>query len=105
MVFCPSYNLPKKKKKKKDKAYVYLSKDTKFGGYLWNGKVLDIHSAQTKSGLLDSHDQCTLYAWYGWYVAYITNLTKLSHINLFMNVYSSFKKKSDIFLWIKKIDL
>ena len=28
MTFCPSYNLPKKK----DKAWVYLSKDTKFEG-------------------------------------------------------------------------
>ena len=26
---------------------------------LRNGKVLSTHSAQTESGLLDSHDQCT----------------------------------------------
>ena len=26
---------------------------------LWSGKVLSTHSTQTKSGLLDSRDQCT----------------------------------------------
>ena len=41
MALCPSYNLSKKRKKKKeeDKAQVYLSKDTKFGGQVikWEG--------------------------------------------------------------------
>ena len=40
---------------------------------LWNENVLGTHSAQIESGLLDSNDQYTIYAWYEWYVAYMTN--------------------------------
>ena len=51
-----------------------IQKKLSSGARLWNEKVLSTYSAQTESGLLDSNDQYTLYAWYGWYVAYMTNL-------------------------------
>ena len=52
-----SYKLPKIKTKIKPRS-IYpktLNSEAK----LRNRKVLDTHSAQTKSGLLDSYDQCT----------------------------------------------
>ena len=50
---------------------------------LQNENVLGTHSAQTESGLLDSNDQYTIYAWYEWYVAYMTNTwLTLTQINL-----------------------
>ena len=54
---------------------------------LQNENVLSTHSAQTESGLLDSNDQYTLYAWYEWYVAYMTliNQTKSHKSILWMH--------------------
>ena len=43
---------------------------------LWNGKVLDTHSAQTEFGLLKSCDRCTPYVWYEWYIAHMNKLKK-----------------------------
>ena len=57
MAFCPSYNLPKIKIKIKPRST--YPKTLNSGARLWNGKVLGTHSAQTESGLLDSHNQCT----------------------------------------------
>ena len=51
---------------------------------LQNWKVLGTHFAQIEYGLLNSNDQCTLYAWYEWYIAYMRHSTKLSHINLYL---------------------
>ena len=60
MDFCPSYNLPKKKKKrKKIKPRSTHPKTLNLEARLRNGKELGTHSAQTKSGLLDSYDRCT----------------------------------------------
>jgi len=57
MAFCPSYNLPKVKAKIKPRST--YSKTLNSEARLRNGKVLDTHSVQTDSGLLNSHDQCT----------------------------------------------
>ena len=62
--FVPSYNLPKIK----NKTLIYLSKNLSLEARLQNGNVLDTHSAQTDSGLLDSNDQYTIFAWCEWYV-------------------------------------
>ena len=59
MALVPSYNLPKKKKKTKIKPRSTYPKTLNLEARLRNGKVLSTHSAQIKSGLLDSHDQCT----------------------------------------------
>ena len=56
MAFCPSYNLPKKTKIKTRPTY---PKTLNSEARLWNEKVLDTHSTQIESGLLDSYDQCT----------------------------------------------
>ena len=56
--FVPSYNLPKIK----NKTLIYLSKNLSLEARLQNGNVLDTHSAQTESGLLDSNDQYTIFA-------------------------------------------
>jgi len=50
-----SYKL---QKKKNNNASTY-PKTLNLKARLRNGKVLDTHSAQTKSGLLDSCNQCT----------------------------------------------
>ena len=57
MALCPSYKLSKIKIKIKPR-FTY-TKRLNSEGRLRNGKVLSTHSAQTDSGLLDSHDQCT----------------------------------------------
>ena len=54
IAFCPSYNLPKIKIKIKLRST--YPKTLNSEASLQNGKVLGIHSAQTKSGLLDSYD-------------------------------------------------
>ena len=59
MAFCPSYNLPKIKVKIKSRSTYPKTLNSK--ARLRNGKVLDTHSAQTESGLLDSLYQCTPY--------------------------------------------
>ena len=59
MAFCPSYNLPKIKIKIKPRST--YPKPLNLEARLWNGKVLGTHSAKIESGLLDSHDQCTLF--------------------------------------------
>ena len=60
MILGPSYNLPKKKEKNtKIKPRSTYLKTLNLEAKLRNGKVLSTHSAQIKSGLLDSHDQCT----------------------------------------------
>ena len=83
--FFPSYNLSKIKAKIKPRST--YPKTLNSEARLQNGKVLGTHSAQTKSGLLDSSDLCTpfmhamndmLHKW-----------NKLNHTNLFMNVSSS----------------
>ena len=56
MALVPSYNLPKKKKKTKIKPRSTYPKTLNLEDRLRNGKVLSTHSAQIKSGLLDSHD-------------------------------------------------
>ena len=104
MTFCPSYNLPKVKAKIKPRST--YSKTLNLEARLRNGKVLDTHSVQTESGLLDSHDQCThfmhdmngmLHTW------------KTNHISLFMNASSSLLKNSDLcfnkkfLIWFRKI--
>ena len=55
--FGPNYNLPKLKYK----TLIYLSKNSKLGARLRNGKVLGTHSAQTESSLLNSNDQYTFF--------------------------------------------
>ena len=55
--FYPSYNLPKIKINIKPRS-TYL-KTLNLKVRLRNGKVLDTYFAQTESGLLDFHDQCT----------------------------------------------
>ena len=57
MAFCPSYNLTKIKRKIKLRS-TYL-KTLNSEARLRNKKVLDIHSTQTESGFLESHDQFT----------------------------------------------
>ena len=57
MTFCLSYNLPKIKTKIKHGSTYPNTLNSE--ARLRNGKVLDTHFAQTKSGLLDSCDQCT----------------------------------------------
>ena len=57
MALGPSYNLPKIKAKIKPKST--YTKTLNLETRLRNEKVLGTHSAQTKSGLLYSHDQCT----------------------------------------------
>ena len=99
MAFCPSYILPKIKKTK-IKLRSNYPKTLNFKTKLWNEKVLSTHFAQTESGLLDFHYQCTPLCMI-WMICCIheTYLTKLNHINLFMNVSSSLlKKKKDLFL-------
>ena len=44
---------PRLQSKRKDKA-LSTNKNLDSGSRLWNGKVLDTHSAQIESGLLDS---------------------------------------------------
>ena len=56
IAFCPSYNLLKIKTKIKPRST--YSKTLNSEARLRNGKVLGTHSVQTKSSLLDSHDQC-----------------------------------------------
>ena len=56
MAFCPSYNLPKKKKKTKIKPRFTYPKTLNSEARLRNGKVLGTHFAQTEFGFLDSHD-------------------------------------------------
>ena len=63
MVLGPSYNLPKKKtKNKKQKTKIKprstYPKTLNSKVRLQNENVLDTHSVQTESSLLDSHDQC-----------------------------------------------
>ena len=57
MALGPSYKLQKKKKMIKPRSTYPKTLNSK--ARLRNGKVLDTHSAQTKSGLLDSCNQCT----------------------------------------------
>ena len=62
MVLGPSYNVPKKKKKTKQKTKIKprstYPKTLNSEVRLQNENVLDTHSVQTESSLLDSHDQC-----------------------------------------------
>ena len=97
MALCPSYKLSKIKIKIKPR-FTY-PKTLNLEARLWNEKVLGPHFAQTESGLLDSHDQCThfmhdmngmLHTW------------KTNHISLFMNASSSLLKNSDLCYDIKK---
>ena len=97
MAFCPSYTLPKIKVKINPRST--YPKTLNLEARLWNEKELDTHFAQTESGLLDSHDQCThfmhdmngmLHTW------------KTNHISLFMNASSSLLKNSDLCYDIKK---
>ena len=82
--FGPSYNLPKLK----DKTLICLFKNPKLGARLWNGKVLGTHSAQIESGLLDSNDQYTFFAWCEWYVAYTwQTLTKINSSEFILWMY------------------
>ena len=57
MAFCPGYNLPKLKIKIKPRST--YPKTLNSEAKLRNENVLGTYSAQTESGLLDSHDQCT----------------------------------------------
>ena len=80
---------------------------------LQNWKVLGTHFAQIEYGLLNSNDQCTLYAWYEWYITHMKHLIKLSHISLFYECLSHiclfyecvlfFVKNSYLLLWKKMI--
>ena len=56
MAFCPGYNLPKLKIKIKPRSTYPKTLNSKVR--LQNENVLDTHSVQTESSLLDSHDQC-----------------------------------------------
>ena len=67
----------------------------------WEGIGHSFRPDRVRSSRL-SWPMYPFYAWHEWYVAHMRHLTKLSHINLFMNVSSSFKTNSDISLWIKK---
>ena len=58
MAFCPSYNLPKIKKTK-IRSWSTYPKTLNSEARLRSENVLDTHSAQTESGLLDSCDQYT----------------------------------------------
>ena len=60
MAFCPSYKLPKKKKKPKIRPRSTYPKTLNSEAKLQNGNVLGTYFTQTESGLLDSHDLCTL---------------------------------------------
>ena len=57
MAFFLGYNLPKIKAKIRPRST--YPKKLNSEARLRNGKVLGTYSAQTESGLLDSHDQCT----------------------------------------------
>ena len=57
MAFCPSYNLRKIKAKIRPRST--YPKKLNSEARLRNENVLDTHSTQTESGLLDSYDQCT----------------------------------------------
>ena len=95
---------PKIKRKTKHKST--YPKELNSKARLWNEKVLSTHSAQTKSSLLDSNDQYTIYAWYEWYIAYITNTwLTLTQINLSYECILFFLKISNLFFMNKKIDL
>jgi len=56
MAFSPSYKLPKINIRPRSTYPKILNSEDR----LRNGKVLDTHSAQIKSGLLDFCDQCAL---------------------------------------------
>ena len=84
MAFCPGYNLHKMKIKIKSRSIYPKTLNSK--ARLRNGKVLDTHSAQTESSLLDTRDQCTPLC--------MTSMIcctkkkkkkKLNHTSLFMN--------------------
>ena len=95
---------PKIKRKTKHN-YTY-PKELNSEARLRNGKVLEIHFAQTEPSLLDSNDQYTIYAWYEWYIAYITNTwLTLTQINLSYECILFFLKISNLFFMNKKIDL
>ena len=57
VAFCPNYNLLKIKIKIKPRST--YPKPLNSEATLQNGKMLGTYSAQTKSSLLDSCDQCT----------------------------------------------
>ena len=85
--FVPSYNLPKIK----NKTLIYISKNLSSEVRLQNEKVLDTHSAQTESGLLDSNDQYTLFAWCLWYVEHTwQTLTEINSSKFILWMYPLF---------------
>ena len=66
--------------------------------------MLGTHSAQTtESGLLDSNDQYTLFAWYEWYVEHTWHTwLKLTHINLYYECILFFRKKKSRYVFVNK---
>ena len=100
MAFCPSYNLPNNRTKIRPRSTDL--KTLNLEARLQNGKVLDTYSAQTEFGLLDSCDQCTLYAWYERYVAHMKKKKKLNHTSLLMSASFSLLNKIQICCCDKK---
>ena len=76
--------------KRKTKYMSTYSKELSSRARLRNGKVLGTHSVQTESGLLDSNDQYTLFAWCKWYVPYTTHLTKTDSHKFILWMYPLF---------------
>ena len=98
MAFCPSYNLPNNRTKIRPRSTDL--KTLNLEARLQNGKVLDTYSAQTEFGLLDSCDQCTLYAWYERYVAHMKKKKKTkSHKFTYECIILFVKQNSDLLLW------
>jgi len=87
------------KNKRKTKHRFTYPKELSSGARLRNEKLLGIYSPLTESGLLDSNDQYTLYAWYEWYVEHMTNTwLTLTQINLSYKCIIFFLKNLDLFL-------
>ena len=78
--------------KRKTKHRSTYPKELSSGARLRNGKVFGTHSTQTESGLLDSNDQDTLFAWCEWYFAYMTHLTKIDSHKSILWMYPLFRK-------------
>ena len=95
----PNYNLPKLKYK----TLIYLSKNSKLGARLRNGKVLGTHSAQTESSLLNSNDQYTFFCMIlnDMLNIHDRRLTKINLNKFALWMCPLFQENSDIFLWIK----
>ena len=106
MALGPSYNLPKKnnnnKNKIKNKDKIYLSKRTRFKGYVtkWEGVRHPFHPDIVWSSRL-LWSMYPFYACYGWYVEHV-NKTK-SHKFIYEWILFFVLKKVRSILMIKKI--